>query len=108
MTHSYKLDTPPGIHNVFHSGLLELVACDPLSHQACDDMQLEPILVDNNNKYEIEKILGVRSRGRGQQYSVKWVGYARPTWEPAFALKDTAALDAYEARQGKEEDDVAG
>jgi len=71
-------------------------------------MQPESILVKNNEEYEIEKILDVQSRGRGQQYSVKWVGYARSTWESAFALKDIATLDAYEARQGKEGDDVTG
>lgn len=107
-SHSYRLDTPPGIHNVFHSDRLKLVASDPLPLQTCDDMQPGSILVENNDEYEVEKILDVRSRGRGQQYSVKWVGYARPTWEPTFALKDTAALDAYEARQGEEGDDVTG
>jgi hypothetical protein len=27
-THAYRLDTPPGIYNIFHARLLRLVASD--------------------------------------------------------------------------------
>ena len=50
--------------------------------------------------WTIERILQERTRriGRGQrhEYLVKWTGYARPTWEPASALENTAALDDWE------------
>ena len=28
-SHSYRLDTPPGIHDVFHASLLKRAAADP-------------------------------------------------------------------------------
>jgi predicted aspartyl protease len=100
-THSYRLNTPTGIHNVFHSDLLRTASTDPLDSQATDDVQPNPILVDDEHEYQIEKIIKHRSvrRGRGfqKQFLVKWTGYAEPTWEPESALQDTTALDTYEA-----------
>ena len=51
-------------------------------------------------EYEVEKITRKRKRGRGYQFYVKWVGWKKPTWEPAHKLKNCAALDAFEARHG--------
>jgi ribosomal protein L19 len=101
-SHSYRLNTPPGIHNVFHSDLLCTASTDPLDSQVTDDAQPGPVIVGEEEEYEIERILGSKivRRGRGlqKQYFVKWTGYAEPTWEPASALQDVAALDAYEAQ----------
>jgi len=48
---------------------------------------------------EVEEILRERIiRRRGgpkKKYLVKWLGYAKPTWEPASALEDTVALDKW-------------
>ena len=103
-SHSYRLDTPPGIHNVFHSKLLRLAATDPLPSQTSDDAQPPAYVVDDQEEYDVEEILRTTKvrRGRGHQYKVlvKWKGYARPTWEPLSALADTAALASYEAVHG--------
>jgi len=103
-SHSYRLDTPPGIHNVFHSELLRLAATDPLPSQTSDDAQPPAYVVDDQEEYDVEAILRTTKirRGRGHQFKVlvKWKGYARPTWEPLSALSETAALASYEAIHG--------
>src|SRR5258706_2043432 len=104
---SYRLDTPKGIHNVFNVDLLRPAAMDPLPSQLTDDPQPPAIQVNNQDEWEVESILKERYKklpGRGSrtrlEYLVKWTGYAKPTWEPALALDDTAALDAYLLEQG--------
>ncbi|KAI0994821.1 hypothetical protein K3495_g13361 [Podosphaera aphanis] len=94
-SHSYRLDTPPGIHNVFHSRLLRPANSAPLKGQVTDDGQPSAILVDGSEEYEVEKILDQkRAPGKGKKlkYLVKWVGYAKPTWEPESFLQDNVAL----------------
>lgn len=51
--------------------------------------------------YTVEKIIGRRTRGKGDQYLVKWVGFPRSqsTWEPALNLKPVQyMIDEYERR----------
>ena len=39
-------------------------------------------------QYSVEKIVGKRTVKRGgEQYKVKWQGYAKPTWEPAATIR---------------------
>jgi hypothetical protein len=100
-SHSYRLDTPPGIHDIFHSKHLRLASSSPLPGQVVEETQPPAILVDNTEEYEVEEILGQkRARGRGnrEQYLVKWKGYGKPTWEPKSALEGTIALDIWERR----------
>ncbi len=104
---AYRLNTPPGIHNVFNVDLLRPAATDPLPSQVVDDLQPPAILVDDDEHWLVERILGQRQKklpGRGLrsrlEYQVKWTGYANPTWEPAFALKDTTALTDYLRERG--------
>lgn len=66
--------------------------------------------VDDSKEWVVERILGERQKklqGRGSrtrlEYRVKWQGFAKPTWEPATALEDTAPLDVY-LKSGKGSD----
>jgi hypothetical protein len=102
-THSYRLDTPPGIHNVFHSQLLRPASNDPLLSQVQDDSQPRPEILEDDQEYVVEAILDEKTirKGRGQAIKllVKWEGYARPTWEPQDALEDTKAYDIWRTRR---------
>jgi hypothetical protein len=61
------------IHPVFHVSLLEPVATDPIPGQV--PPPVPPIIVDNEEEYEVEEILDFRRRRNQLQYLVKWTGY---------------------------------
>ncbi|XP_044724307.1 reverse transcriptase (RNA-dependent DNA polymerase) domain-containing protein [Hirsutella rhossiliensis] len=81
-SHACRLDTPPGIHNVFHVSLLRLAADDPLPSQTSDDYRPPAILTDDGELWEVEEILDRKKVGREWKVLVKWVGWIGPTWEP--------------------------
>ncbi|KAJ6437098.1 restless-like transposase [Purpureocillium lavendulum] len=100
-SHACRLDTPPGVHNVFHVSLLRLAADDPLPSQTSDDYRPPAILTDDGELWEVEEICGHKKVGREWKVLVKWVGWIGPTWEPVRFLSDTSALAQYEAVHGK-------
>ncbi|OAQ59084.1 retrovirus polyprotein [Purpureocillium lilacinum] len=59
-SHACRLDTPPGVHNVFHVSLLRLAADDPLPSQTSDDYRPPAILTDDGELWEVEEIQGHR------------------------------------------------
>ena len=63
-SHSYRLDTPPGIHDVFHVSLLKRAVANPFPNQCQDDLWPPVIMVDGEEEWEMERILKKRVRGR--------------------------------------------
>lgn len=107
----YELDTPPGIHNKFHTSLLRPAYAPLLASQEAHDRQPPAIINDDGDaEWGVEKILDERVRkiGRGERREVlvQWVGYARPTWQPRADLEETLALDIFD--KGKEGGNVTG
>ena len=89
--------------------MLRPAATDALPSQERDDVQPPTVTTGEGDlEYGVESILCYRSRqiGRGQRREclVKWIGYARPTWEPIANFQDTLALDAFEAKFGNAEE----
>ena len=105
-THAVRLNTPSGIHPVFHLSLVKKAADDPLPSQMVHDNEpgvvlhnpIDPSLAapDNDGEYAVERVLRHRRRGRGWLLLVKWLGWPEPTWEPLQHLQDAVALDDYE------------
>ena len=48
--HSYKLDTPLGIHDVFHISLLKRAADDPFPNQRRGDFRPPAVMVDEEEE----------------------------------------------------------
>ena len=49
-SHNYRLDTPPGIHNVFHASLLKRAAADPFPNQCQDNLRPPIIIIDREEE----------------------------------------------------------
>ena len=105
-TYAVQLDTPPGIHLVFHVSLVKKATEDPLpsqltidnEHGMIFDTHKDPssIAINSDGEYTIKRILRHRRQGRGWRLLTKWLGWPEPTWEPLQQLQETTALDAYE------------
>ncbi|THC87386.1 hypothetical protein EYZ11_013167 [Aspergillus tanneri] len=98
-SHAYRLNTPPGIHNVFHVMLLRPANSNPFPSQQNDDYQPPPQLVDGEEEYLVQEILDERfarvGRGFRHEFLVKYTGYQQPEWNHADAMEDTEALDRW-------------
>jgi transposase InsO family protein len=101
-SHAYRLDTPPGIYNVFHTTLLRPAADAPFPSQRSTDYQPPAVMVDNNEEYFVEEITDERERPVGRGYIpevlVKWLGYRKLQWQPRANFEETEALDIWEQR----------
>ena len=80
-THAVQLDTPLGIHPVFHVSLVKKAAEDPLPSQLTIDNEPgmicdipedpSSVAINSDGEYTIERILQHRRQGRGWRLLVK-------------------------------------
>jgi hypothetical protein len=90
---AYKLELPNSlkIHPVFHVSLLRPYQ-DPLTvnNRTPPTPPPPPITINENDEYEVEKILDHRSKHHRTEYLVKWVGYPEhdASWEPEGNLQN--------------------
>jgi len=59
-SHFFCLNTLSGIHNVFHSVMLQSAVMNTLSSQCTTDLQLSSQIVSDEEEFEIKKILKKR------------------------------------------------
>ncbi|GAA5846266.1 hypothetical protein JCM11251_007271 [Rhodosporidiobolus azoricus] len=104
-TSTYRLTLPPNdrAHPVFHSSKLKrYLPNDPTLHSDREPPRPEPIDVDGEQEYRIEKVVDEKGKGARQRFLVKWEGYpdSDNTWEPLFNVDNTEALEEWEQRVG--------
>ena len=92
-TQAYRLQLPPNyrIYNVFYVSLLE--RWKPRENQE-DNTQPPEITPEGKEVWEVEKILGKRTRKGQLQYWLRWKGYDESwdTWTPASDFENMEDL----------------
>lgn len=75
IVNSYRLELPETmkIHPVFSSDKLRCAANDPLPGQVVEPP--EPIVVGDEQEWEVEEVLAFRINRRRLQYQVRWIGF---------------------------------
>jgi hypothetical protein len=90
---AYRLDLPESmqIHDVFHVSLLQPVHPD---FRADANPPPDPVIVDDTEEYEVEKVLDSRWYYKKLQYLVQWKGYGAEhnTWEAAANLENAVDI----------------
>ena len=95
----YKLQLPPAwtIHDIFHASLLTPYRV--MEQKGTNYLQPPPELIDGEEEFEVENVLGHRYFGKKQdlQYLIKWKGYptADNTWEPVEQVFTPTKVQAY-------------
>jgi hypothetical protein len=90
---AYKLDLPYTIrkHNVYKVSLLDQYT-PPTTGQPPSEPQ--PTVVDDSDKWEVDRIFDSKQRNRKLHYLVQWAGYSyvRTSWEPAENIGNAQEL----------------
>jgi hypothetical protein len=90
---AYKLDLPKTMrnHNVFHVSLLDRYTPPTIGQPPSEP---HPVIVDDSEEWEVDRILDSKRRYRKLHYLVQWAGYShvRTSWEPAANLENTREL----------------
>lgn len=91
------------IHATQHVSMLEPYKGNPMR-----DERPDPVEVDGELEFKIDRILETRKKGRGLQYLVRWQGYgdSENTWEPRSILEDTVALEEFEKNRPTEKENL--
>jgi hypothetical protein len=94
-----------GLHPVFHTRLLRRWHDPTLGPYRTVVPPPDPIVVDGNLEYEIDRIIGQRMCRNRLQYCVRWKGYddEEATWENADKFDDCVALDDWLRQNPKPE-----
>ena len=81
----YKLALPPTmrIHPVFHVSRLKPYHAPDRRYPDRQSAPVPPVVVQGEEEYQVEALMGDRQRGRRKQFLVKWLGYPSSdnTWE---------------------------
>ena len=93
---AFRLRIPPKwkIHPVFHASLLTTYK-ETVEHGP-NFLRLPPDLINGEEEYEVEAVLGHRGRPSRCTFLIRWKGYsaAEDTWEPERNLSNTQPLIA--------------
>ena len=85
----YRLKLPRTLrlHDVFHVDRLA-----PYHDNGIKAPPPPPVIVDGEERHELDSIIDSEYYGRGLRYLVKWTGYAieQATWEPASKMRKQA------------------
>ena len=96
VTYCLKLPTSLKIHDVFHVDLL--TPYHKTNKHGANYTQPPPELVDGEEEYQVEEIIGEHTHRQKKQYLVKWLGFpvSENSWVDAKDLHADELLAEYQ------------